>query len=101
MKDKVIPEDKYGHYLSICEQEVQRLQRLVSDLLDLASIQNGVDVFRLRPVLIAEKLESVLELLKAPIATKQIKLDVDLPGSYMAPLRVDMDPDRFAKSFKI
>ena len=46
MNDHIIPQEKYPHYLHICDQEVQRLQRLVSDLLDLAQIQNGVDVFR-------------------------------------------------------
>ena len=79
MNDKIIPEEKYSHYLRICDQEVQRLQRLVADLLDLAQIQNGVDVFRLRPVIMADTLEQSLELLKAPIAEKEIDLHLILP----------------------
>ncbi len=98
MNDKIIPEEKYSHYLRICDQEVQRLQRLVTDLLDLAQIQNGVDVFRLRPVIMAETLEESLELLKAPIAEKEITL---ASHSYLIRVRnhaqVQLDPDRFAQ----
>ncbi|MEW9698879.1 sensor histidine kinase [Paenibacillus sp. SI8] len=97
MNDKVIPEDKYAHYLHICDQEVQRLQRLVSDLLDLARIQNGVDVFRMRPVALHEKLEEVLELLKPSIAQKNMQLHVIMPPREHDPLRVYLDPDRFAQ----
>ncbi|SDN84297.1 Signal transduction histidine kinase [Paenibacillus sp. yr247] len=97
MNDKVIPEEKYSHYLRICDQEVQRLQRLVTDLLDLAQIQNGIDVFRLRPVIMAETLEESLELLKAPIAEKEIALHLILPEPDQEPSRVELDPDRFAQ----
>lgn len=97
MNDKVIPEEKYSHYLRICDQEVQRLQRLVTDLLDLAQIQNGVDVFRLRPVSIAETLEESLELLKAPIAMKEINFHLILPEPDRVPSQVQLDPDRFAQ----
>ncbi|MBD0380460.1 sensor histidine kinase [Paenibacillus sedimenti] len=97
MNDKVIPEDKYSHYLRICDQEVQRLQRLVSDLLDLASIQNGVDVFRMRPLAVGEKLEETLELLKPPIAEKNIHLHVVMPPPEHEPARAYLDPDRFAQ----
>ncbi|MEC0228327.1 sensor histidine kinase [Paenibacillus alba] len=97
MNDKVIPEDKYSHYLRICDQEVQRLQRLVTDLLDLAQIQNGVDVFRMRPVNMAETLEDSLELLKAPIALKHISLHLILPDPLKEPGQVQLDPDRFAQ----
>ncbi|MFD0699007.1 sensor histidine kinase [Paenibacillus sp. GCM10027628] len=96
MNDKVIPADKYSHYLRICDQEVQRLQRLVSDLLDLASIQNGIDVFRMRPVALDEKLEETLDLLKPPIAEKNIHLHVIMPPEDQS-ARAYLDPDRFAQ----
>ncbi|MBP1961846.1 sensor histidine kinase [Paenibacillus aceris] len=97
MNDRIIPEEKYSHYLRICDQEVQRLQRLVTDLLDLAQIQNGVDVFRLRPVIISEALEESLELLKAPIAVNEITLHLILPNPEKEPAQVPLDPDRFAQ----
>ncbi|MDQ1909314.1 HAMP domain-containing sensor histidine kinase [Paenibacillus sp. GD4] len=97
MKDRVIPEDKYSHYLEICEHEVQRLQRLVSDLLDLARIQNGIDVFRTRPVVLKEKVSEVLELMNKPIADKGLQLVTTLPSEGREPLSAELDPDRFAQ----
>ncbi|OCT14204.1 two-component sensor histidine kinase [Paenibacillus pectinilyticus] len=97
MNDKIIPQDKFPHYLSICDQEVQRLQRLVTDLLDLAQIQNGGDVFRLRPVVITGLLENSLQLLKSAIAEKQIDLHLILPPQDDENCFVNLDPDRFAQ----
>ncbi|MDF2961428.1 MAG: histidine kinase [Paenibacillus sp.] len=97
MNDKVIPEDKYGHYLKICDYEVQRLQRLVNDLLDLARIQNGVDVFRTRPLVLNEQIEEMLELLRTAMTDKQIKLQEQLPDVEKEPVIADLDPDRFAQ----
>ncbi|WP_248925541.1 sensor histidine kinase [Paenibacillus hamazuiensis] len=97
MNDKVVPEDKYSHYLKICEYEVQRLQRLVSDLLDLARIQNGVDVFRTRPVVIKEKIQEVLDVIHTRIEEKQLDLHVSLLDGEFGPLTADLDPDRFAQ----
>lgn len=39
--DGTIPEDKQGEYLNIVKEEVKRLQRLVSDLLDIARMESG------------------------------------------------------------
>lgn len=97
MNDRIIPKDKYSDYLRLCDYEVQRLQRLVNDLLDLARIQNGVDVFRLRPVNIRVKLEEVLDLLKTPIAQKEMALRVIVPMPDQEPVMVCLDPDRFAQ----
>jgi signal transduction histidine kinase len=95
MNDRVIPVDKYSHYLQLCDLEVQRLQRLVSDLLDLARIQNGVDSFRMRPVNMRLKLEKVMDLLKAPIAQKGLTLQIVVPPHEEDPIEVYLDPDRF------
>ncbi|RTE11091.1 sensor histidine kinase [Paenibacillus whitsoniae] len=97
MNDKIIPEAKYPHYLHICDQEVQRLQRLVTDLLDLAQIQNGIDVFKLRPVDIADLLEDTMELLQAVIAKQGVIPQLILPELDQEPSQVDLDPDRFVQ----
>lgn len=97
MKDKIVPEDKYGHYLAICDGEVQRLQRLVTDLLDLARIQNGLDVFRLQPVAVRDKLLEVLELMRARVEAKGLTLLAELPPEEAPPIYADLDPDRFAQ----
>jgi signal transduction histidine kinase len=97
MNDRIIPEDKYSHYLQLCDYEVQRLQRLVNDLLDLARIQNSSDVFRQRPVHVRTKLEEVLELLKSPIAQQDMELQIIVPLPHQEPIMAYLDPDRFAQ----
>ncbi|MFE5317304.1 sensor histidine kinase [Paenibacillus sp. NPDC056579] len=94
MNDKVIPEDKYEHYLKICDYEVQRLQRLVNDLLDLARIQNGADAFKFDPVPLKELLEQVLALMKSPIHEKGLALLEKLPDDDET-IAADLDTDRF------
>ncbi|TVY01008.1 sensor histidine kinase [Paenibacillus cremeus] len=97
MNDRVIPEDKYSHYLKICDHEVQRLQRLVSDLLDLASIQNGVDVFRIRPLVLQEKIAESMDIIRTPATEKHIHLQVILPDAARLPIVCELDPDRFSQ----
>lgn len=97
MNDKIIPEEKYGHYLRICDEEVQRLQRLVNDLLDLARIQNGVDVFRTHPVELREVIHEVLELVRTPMAEKNLVLMDALPSPEEGPIVVELDTDRFSQ----
>ncbi|MCZ8513076.1 HAMP domain-containing sensor histidine kinase [Paenibacillus filicis] len=97
MLDGVIPSAKYAHYLRICNEEVQRLQRLVNDLLDLARIQNGVDVFRLRPMPLNDKLIEVLEIIRKPAADKRVKLIAVLADREGEPIAAELDPDRFAQ----
>jgi signal transduction histidine kinase len=97
MNDKVIPEDKYGHYLKICDFEVQRLQRLVNDLLDLARIQNGMDVFRTHPIELRGKIHEILDLIKPTIADKEIIVLEQLPEADQEPILADLDDDRFAQ----
>jgi signal transduction histidine kinase len=97
MKDNIVPADRYGHYLAICDGEVQRLQRLVTDLLDLATIQNGVDVFRLQPVEVKEKLLETLELMEGRIKAVGLTLRTQLPAEHEPPVYAQLDPDRFAQ----
>ncbi|PZE21868.1 sensor histidine kinase [Paenibacillus xerothermodurans] len=97
MNDKVIPADKYGHYLKICGFEVQRLQRLVNDLLDLARIQNGMDVIRLRPLVLNEAIAETLELLSTITRERSLILEARVPDPALQLLTAELDPDRFAQ----
>lgn len=97
MNDGLIPQDRYPHYLSICDAEVQRLQRLVHDLLDLARIQNEVGDLRVRPILVERKVKEVLDLLHSTFDQKGVKLKSTLSGTEAQPLVAMLDPDRFAQ----
>ncbi|AFH62163.1 sensor histidine kinase [Paenibacillus caseinilyticus] len=97
MNDGIIPPDKVSHYLRICDGEVQRLQRLVNDLLDLARIQNGTDVFRLRPVKVLEHVRQTLELVRPDAEEKGLALVMSAPSRSAAELWCELDPDRFSQ----
>jgi signal transduction histidine kinase len=97
MNDKLIEEDKYPHYLRICDGEVQRLQRLVTDLLDLARIQNGVDVFRTRPVALRDIVDETVELLRETVMEKELTLTLSDLNAEEELVEAEVDPDRFSQ----
>jgi signal transduction histidine kinase len=97
MNDGIIPKEQYPHYLKICDYEVQRLQRLVSDLLDLARIQNGTDVFLTVPLDVTQKTREVLDWLLPSFQSKQLQIHVHFPHPDNAPILCLLDPDRFAQ----
>jgi signal transduction histidine kinase len=97
MNDKVIPIEDQPRYLEICDQEVQRLQRLVNELLDLARIQNRMDVFHLAPLNIMEKSKNVIDLIAPVIEDHGLKLVVWIPFDYTEPPIVELDADRYAQ----
>ncbi|MDF2939321.1 MAG: sensor histidine kinase [Paenibacillaceae bacterium] len=98
MKDNVIPPDKHARYLDICDMEVQRLGRLVDELLDLARIQNGSDVYRFEPVPIMKKTREALELITPTIKAKGLLLEVREPDTEEErQALVRLDPDRYTQ----
>lgn len=98
MKDDVIPAEKRPHYLGICDLEVQRLGRLVDELLDLARIQNGNDAYHLTLVDMFAKSREVIDLLAPVIKSKGLSFEVWLKEDGKEPNpRVRLDPDRYAQ----
>lgn len=97
MSDKVISVEDQPRYLEICDQEVQRLQRLVNELLDLARIQNRMDVFNLVPLNIMEKSKNVIDLIAPVIEDHGLNLEVWIPFDYTEPPIVELDSDRYAQ----
>lgn len=100
MNDKVIPDHKLPHYLKICDQEVQRLQRLVSELLDLAKIQNSSASFHIRPVDVVRLTKQTVDVLAPSMLEKGVRLEVWLPedeDGREEKLVARLDPDRYAQ----
>ncbi|MDF2923327.1 MAG: sensor histidine kinase [Paenibacillaceae bacterium] len=98
MKDDVIPVENRPRYLQICEQEVLRLGRLVDELLDLARIQNGSDVYHMIRVDAFAKSREVIDLIAPAIKAKGLKFEVWMKED-AAPSKVMvwLDPDRYAQ----
>ncbi|WP_235885678.1 sensor histidine kinase [Paenibacillus cymbidii] len=97
LNDKIIPEPRIPHYLQICDREVQRLQRLVGDLLDLARIQNGAGAFHTSRIDAVRTAQDVIDLLAPAIAEKGLKLHVWVPDESTPPAHVQLDSDRYAQ----
>lgn len=97
LNDGVIPSNQQSRYLGICIDEVKRLERLVSDLLDLARIQNSPDLFR-PTILNAVKIsEDIIDLVAPMIEMKGLSLEVWVPNEKEKPLYVYLDKDRYAQ----
>ena len=74
-----IPPEKQPYYLEIIRQEVQRLSRLVSSLLDISRMESGNRKFEKTPFDICEMARIILLSFEAKIDAK--KLDVEFETS--------------------
>lgn len=89
--DGVIPKDKENHYLQIAYDEVQRLTRLVNDLLDLAAMESGKFSLRVTEIDINEIIKLCIIKFEPKINDKKLKVDVLLQDEH---LYVEGDRDR-------
>lgn len=89
--DGVIPPQKQNYYLSLAYSEVQRLTRLVNDLLDLSSIEAGQFKLRIDKVDINEVVRLCVIKLEQQINNKKLKVDVRMEDDK---LYVAADKDR-------
>lgn len=67
--------------LSIAKEEINRLRRLISDLLDLSKIEAGKLEFRFASAAPEELLESVGQYFKNQLAEKNAELHISCPAS--------------------
>ena len=74
--DGVIPKEKENYYLSIAYEEVQRLTRLVNDLLDLSAIEAGQFKLRIEELDINEIVRLCIIKFEQKINEKRLKVDV-------------------------
>jgi signal transduction histidine kinase len=74
--DGVIPKDKENYYLSIAYEEIQRLTRLVNDLLDLSAIEAGQFKLRMSELDINEIIRLTVIKFEQKIKEKKINVDV-------------------------
>lgn len=74
--DGVIPKDKENYYLNIVYDEIQRLTRLVNELLDLSAMEAGKMKLNIREIEINEIIRTVVMNLENKILEKKLKVEV-------------------------
>ena len=80
----------------MCQKEVNRLKRLVGDLLDLSRIEAGKFPLQQQEVVLQEVLRSVAEFYKGLLKERGLGLSIDLPPE---PVRLTGDRDRLQQVF--
>ncbi|MFD3155536.1 ATP-binding protein [Haloimpatiens sp. FM7330] len=74
--DGIIPAEKQTNYLSIAYEEIQRLTRLVNDLLDLSAIESGRFTMKVQQLNLNEIMRLVVIKFETKIRNKNLKVDV-------------------------
>lgn len=74
--DGVIPLNKEKYYLNIAYEEIQRLTRLINDLLDLSAIESGSLTLKFREVELNEIIRVTVIKFENIINEKKLKVDV-------------------------
>ena len=74
--DGVIPKEKENYYLSIAYEEIQRLTRLINDLLDLTAIESGKFKLKIGRIDVNEIIR--LTVIKSETRIKDKKLNVEV-----------------------
>ncbi|SHE42528.1 sensor histidine kinase [Clostridium fallax] len=92
--DGVIPRDKENYYLKIVYEEIQRLTRLINDLLDLSSMQAGKLKLNISEFNINELLKQCVMSTEQKIKDRKLRVDVVLEGEH---LYVKGDRDRIVQ----
>ncbi|WP_341478833.1 HAMP domain-containing sensor histidine kinase [Clostridium thermarum] len=81
--DGVIPKDKENYYLTITYEEIQRLTRLVNDLLDLSVLDSGKFKLNISELDINEIIRLCVIKSEAKIDSKQLNVDVTLQDEHL------------------
>lgn len=81
--DGVIPKEKENDYLSIAYEEIQRLARLVNDLLDLSVFDAGKFKLDIRQIDINEIIRLCVIKAEARINQKELSVDVTLQDEHL------------------
>jgi signal transduction histidine kinase len=82
--------------IAACQKEVNRLTRLVSDLLDVAQMEAGKLRLRQEDVLLQDTLQSVAKFFDPLIKERNLQLELELPAT---PAHVVGDRDRLRQVF--
>ncbi|SHH96269.1 sensor histidine kinase [Clostridium grantii] len=93
--DGIIPKSKERYYLAIVYEEIERLTRLINDLLDLSTIEEGKFKLHLMENDLAEIIKASVIKFETTIKARKLKMDVWLEGD----VKVMVDRDRIYQVF--
>ena len=91
MIDGVIPEEQHGYYLERVYSEIQRLTRLINDLLDMSAIESGKLKFKVEKIDINELIRRYIINNEGKIKEKEIMLKIDLIDDDKCYVKADED----------
>ncbi len=75
--DGAIPQEKQEYYLNIIKNEIKRLSRLVTSLLDVSRLQSGERKFDMKPFNICEVVSQTVISFESQIEQKQLDVECD------------------------
>ena len=75
--DGVIPPEQHAHYLRVVSDEVKRLSRLVTALLDVSRLQAGDRKFEMKPFDVCEMGRMILISFEQKIEAKRLEVEFD------------------------
>ena len=76
--DGAIPPEKHEHYMKIIKNEVQRLSRLVTSLLDISRLQSGARKFTEKPFNICEMARQTIISFENQFNEKKLDVEFDV-----------------------
>lgn len=79
--DGVIPQEKHKYYLNIAYEEIQRLARLINDLLDLSAVESGNFKLKKVPININEIIRICILRNEGRIKNKNLDVQVFFQGN--------------------
>jgi signal transduction histidine kinase len=90
---RLAPRDrKVRDYLAVIQGEADRLNRMVTTILDSARIEEGVIQYTMQDVDLKRTLRAVLRLMEYQFRKEGFTVKLNVPGG-RAPLRIHADPD--------
>ncbi|MEE8360017.1 MAG: ATP-binding protein, partial [Candidatus Omnitrophota bacterium] len=88
--------EKQNKYLSIARQNVDRLERIINDLLNISKIESGKMKLKKQSVFISELIKNVTDSFKPKLKETGIKFKLNLPKK---DVEIYVDPDRIMQVF--
>ncbi len=81
-------------FLSIATRNIERLSRLINDILDVSKLEAGKVALKPKPVPVKELVTHVLSTMETWIRDKKLKIETPFSGSIT---EVEVDPDRLTQ----